>query len=158
MIRFLKKLKPYNIQKGFRYLRHFGLKEFMVRLSERLEPEEVPYSPWYEQHRAKPEELERQRKQSLAWQRKGALFLTSGSGRPDGDGAASDSSGGTQECLFSIAVPVFRTPEKFLCEMIDSVRNQSFPFWELCIANADPEAERWRRCWRDTPGRIPGFG
>ena len=39
---FLKKLKPYNIQKGLRYLKHFGLKEFLVRLSERMEPEEVP--------------------------------------------------------------------------------------------------------------------
>ncbi len=155
VIRFLKKLKPYNIQKGFRYLRHFGLKEFLVRLSERMEPEEVPYGPWYEQHRAKPEELERQRKQSLVWQRKGALFLRSCSGRSDGDGAASDFSGDVQECLFSIVVPVFRTPEKFLCEMIDSVRNQSFPFWELCIANADPEdrtvAEVLERYSREDP-------
>ena len=40
---FLKKLSPYNIQKGLRYLKHFGVKEFFVRLSDRLEPEEVPY-------------------------------------------------------------------------------------------------------------------
>ena len=119
VIRFLKKLKPYNIQKGLRYLKHFGLKEFLVRLSERMEPEEVPYGPWYEEHRAKPEELERQRKQSLAWE---------------------NFSGGEESaCVFSIAVPVFRTPAKFLCEMIESVRSQSFPFWELCLANADPE-------------------
>lgn len=119
VIRFLKKLKPYNIQKGLRYLKHFGLKEFLVRLSERMEPEEVPYGPWYEEHRAKPEELERQRKQSLTWE---------------------NFSGGEESaCVFSIAVPVFRTPAKFLCEMIESVRSQSFPFWELCLANADPE-------------------
>ena len=119
VIRFLKKLKPYNIQKGLRYLKHFGLKEFLVRLSERMEPEEVPYGPWYEEHRAKPEELERQRKQSLAWE--------------------NFSGGEKSACVFSIAVPVFRTPAKFLCEMIESVRSQSFPFWELCLANADPE-------------------
>lgn len=119
VIRFLKKLKLYNIQKGLRYLKHFGLKEFLVRLSERMEPEEVPYGPWYEEHRAKPEELERQRKQSLTWE---------------------NFSGGEESaCVFSIAVPVFRTPAKFLCEMIESVRSQSFPFWELCLANADPE-------------------
>lgn len=35
---FLKKLNPYNIQKGLRYLKHFGVKEFFVRLSDRLEP------------------------------------------------------------------------------------------------------------------------
>ena len=119
VIRFLKKLKPYNIQKGLRYLKHFGLKEFLVRLSERMEPEEVPYGPWYEEHRAKPEELERQRKQSLAWE--------------------NFSGGEKSACVFSIPVPVFRTPAKFLCEMIESVRSQSFSFWELCLANADPE-------------------
>ena len=27
---FLKKLNPYNIQKGLRYLKHFGVKEFFV--------------------------------------------------------------------------------------------------------------------------------
>lgn len=36
----------------------------------------------------------------------------------------------------SIVVPAFRTPKKFLGEMIDSVRNQSYKNWELCIADA----------------------
>ena len=35
----VRKLKPYNIVKGVRYLRHFGWKEFLTRLSERMEPE-----------------------------------------------------------------------------------------------------------------------
>ena len=46
--RMLKKLSPYTIQKGFRYLKHYGPKEFWIRLHERFEPEEVPYGPWYE--------------------------------------------------------------------------------------------------------------
>ena len=41
-LRFIRKLKPYNIQKGLRYLKHYGPKEFLIRLSERMEPEEVP--------------------------------------------------------------------------------------------------------------------
>ncbi len=43
----LGKLSPYTIQKGFRYLKHYGPKEFWIRLHERFEPEEVPYGPWY---------------------------------------------------------------------------------------------------------------
>lgn len=35
----------------------------------------------------------------------------------------------------SIIVPAYRTPEKFLREMIESVRNQSYQNWELCIAD-----------------------
>ena len=29
LLRFLKKLKPYTIQKGLRYLKHYGLKGFL---------------------------------------------------------------------------------------------------------------------------------
>ena len=59
---YLKKIKPYNIQKGLRYLKHYGPKEFWIRLCERMEPEEVPYGPWFEKHQPSLEELERQKK------------------------------------------------------------------------------------------------
>ena len=49
--RLIKKLSPYTVQKGLRYLKHYGLKEFWIRLHERFEPEEVPYGPWYEAYR-----------------------------------------------------------------------------------------------------------
>ena len=45
--RMLKKLNPYTIKKGLRYFKHYGPKEFWIRLHERFEPEEVPYGPWY---------------------------------------------------------------------------------------------------------------
>ena len=53
LLRFVKKLKPYTILKGLRYLKHYGLKDFISRLQERMEPEEVPYGPWYMQHKNK---------------------------------------------------------------------------------------------------------
>lgn len=37
---------------------------------------------------------------------------------------------------FSILVPLYNTPEKFLREMIDSVQNQTYKDWELCLADA----------------------
>ena len=45
--RFFKKLSPYMIQKGLLYLKHYGPREFWIRLHERFEPEEIPYGPWY---------------------------------------------------------------------------------------------------------------
>lgn len=110
--RLLKKLSPYTVQKGFRYLKHYGPKEFWIRLHERFEPEEIPYGPWYEEYKPNEAELERQRKHSFSW-----------------------------TPLFSIAVPVYRTPEKFLRQMLDSVRAQTYGNWELCIANGSPEDE-----------------
>ncbi|MBQ0041947.1 MAG: glycosyltransferase family 2 protein [Lachnospiraceae bacterium] len=37
--------------------------------------------------------------------------------------------------LFSILVPLWNTPEKFLREMIESVINQTCESWELCLAD-----------------------
>ena len=113
VLHYLKKIKPYNIQKGFRYLKHYGLKEFWIRLCERLEPEEVPYGPWFEKHRPSESELEKQREKK--WK---------------------------ETPVFSIVVPAYRTPVLFLEQMIESVRSQTYPFWELCIANASPEDEQ----------------
>ena len=36
---------------------------------------------------------------------------------------------------FSVLMPVFETPEKFLREAIESVLGQAYPDWELCIAD-----------------------
>ncbi len=35
----------------------------------------------------------------------------------------------------SIVMPVYNTPEKFLRDAIQSVLNQAYPYWELCIAD-----------------------
>lgn len=36
---------------------------------------------------------------------------------------------------FSIVVPLYNTPEKFLCEMINSCIDQTYINWELCLAD-----------------------
>ena len=40
---------------------------------------------------------------------------------------------------FSILVPLYNTPEKYLEEMISSVKNQTYPDWELCLADGSDE-------------------
>lgn len=111
--RFIKKLKPYNIKKGFRYLKHYGLKEFLVRLQERMEPEEVPYGPWYEKHKRTEQELKKQSEKRFK-----------------------------ENVLISVAVPVYHTGELFLRQMIESVMDQSYKNWELCIVNAGSDDEK----------------
>ncbi|MFI3176755.1 MAG: glycosyltransferase family 2 protein [Eubacteriales bacterium] len=39
------------------------------------------------------------------------------------------------EISFSILVPLYNTPKKYLQEMMESVRNQTFTNWELCLAD-----------------------
>lgn len=122
--RMLKKLSPYTIQKGFRYLKHYGPKEFWIRLHERFEPEEVPYGPWYEAYIPDEETLETQRKHKFDY-------------KP----------------LISIAVPAYQTPVEFLKQMIESLISQTYSEWELCIANASPDNEEMQKVLADYSAR-----
>jgi len=38
--------------------------------------------------------------------------------------------------VFSIIVPVYHTPEKYFCEMVESVLQQTYPYFELILADA----------------------
>lgn len=42
--------------------------------------------------------------------------------------------------LISILVPLYNTPEKFLRDMIESVLNQTYGNWQLCLADGSDEA------------------
>lgn len=103
------KITPYRIKKGIRYFRHYGARAFLNRLRDKMEPEDVPYAPWFEKYRADSEELARQSKQE------GKLAY-----RP----------------LVSVVVPCYQTPENYLREMMDSLRAQSYSNWQLCLADA----------------------
>ncbi len=41
--------------------------------------------------------------------------------------------------VISILVPLYNTPKDFLCEMIDSVVNQTYHDWELCLADGSDD-------------------
>lgn len=43
------------------------------------------------------------------------------------------------EPLFSIIVPLYKTPLGFFWEMVESVRSQTYAKWELVLVNASPE-------------------
>ena len=105
------KITVSNVKKGMRYLKHYGVKEFFIRLQEKREAESIPYEPWYEVHKATPEQLARQRKESGKWQ---------------------------DAPQISIVVPLYCTKETFLREMITSVQAQSYENWQLCLADASP--------------------
>jgi glycosyltransferase involved in cell wall biosynthesis/tetratricopeptide (TPR) repeat protein len=74
----------------------------------------------------------------------------------------------TDRPLISVVMPVFNTPEPYLRAAIDSVRQQLYPNWELCIADDASTAPhvrtvlehygaidpRVRVCYRDENGHI----
>ncbi len=51
--------------------------------------------------------------------------------------------------LISVVVPVFNTPAAYLTEMIESVRRQIYPHWELCLADDASDAPHVDTILRD---------
>ena len=46
---------------------------------------------------------------------------------------------------FSVVIPVYRTPEKYLREMLDSICTQTYADWEVCIADGSPAGQSTER-------------
>lgn len=96
--------------KGMVYLRHNGVKQTFRKTVKKLQEERLKgnmsYEKWRGRHCPDAEELERQRNTTF-----------------------------THKIKFSIVVPLYRTPENYLLELVDSVRAQTYPDWELCLSD-----------------------
>lgn len=112
------KITPKMIAKGIKYLKHYGFQEFLIRLKEKQQRDDIPYEPWYEKHKATVEQLNKQKKTAQRWIEKQ-----------------------NQAPKISIVVPLYHTPERFLREMIASVLAQSYPNWQLCLADGSDRIE-----------------
>jgi len=45
--------------------------------------------------------------------------------------------------IFSILVPLYNTPKKFLTDMIESVTSQTYGGWELCLADGSDDEHKY---------------
>lgn len=88
------------------YYAHLSKEEREQIVAKRLDYKNVDYDVWIRRHQASQKELKRQRKHCFSYEPK-----------------------------ISIAVPAYRTPTRFLQEMIRSVQAQTYDNWELCIAD-----------------------
>ena len=106
------KMKKGIIKKGIQFYKRFGILGGIATLTGQGQIKDKNYAAWYEKNKVSEEELEKQRNKEFP-----------------------------HMPLFSILVPVYNTPIPYLREMLDSVRNQTYQKWQLCIANANPENE-----------------
>lgn len=102
----LKNLNGKTIKEVASYVQEHGIGGLKSYVANRVASAGIPYEVWFEEHKVTAEELENQRGQTFAWEPK-----------------------------ISIIVPVYRTPIRYLEEMVDSVISQSYQNWELCIAD-----------------------
>ena len=107
----LKRISPKMMKRFFEYLKENGIKETVYKILFGMQ-EEFDYDAWFRRNRILDEELERQKKIVFSYAPK-----------------------------ISILVPTFNTPKDLLIEMIESVRNQSYSNWQLCIADGSDQEE-----------------
>lgn len=105
-------LRGDTIERGLRFLRQYGLKAFFKKLQRKIRGNKIDYNVWRKQVVRTAGQLEEQRR---------AAFPVSPK--------------------FSIIVPLYQTPEKFLKEMIESVQAQTYSSWELCLADGSGKDE-----------------
>lgn len=101
------------MQKGLDYLQYNGMEAFVQKSFRKVvdtRNRPIPYRKWIQRHLPSQKELEEQKKYRFLYRPK-----------------------------ISIVIPLYKTPEKYLRAMIDSVRNQSYSNWELCLSDGSGE-------------------
>lgn len=89
------------------YVKNNGIKHTVVRGYEKLfHKEKNDYRSWRKKYILSKEELAAQKKERF-----------------------------TYEPKISIVIPLYKTPEKYLKELIDAVRAQTYSNWELCFSD-----------------------
>ena len=104
--------EPNMLVKALRYFKRNGLSATLDRAKVKLTKQDTQnaYFYWRKKYEIKPEEIEAQRGEHFSY-----------------------------EPQFSIVIPLFNTRPKFLKEMVDSIRNQTYSNWELCLADGTGE-------------------
>ncbi|MBR5127966.1 MAG: glycosyltransferase [Roseburia sp.] len=106
------RINKYMIKKGIACLKEYGFRELYIRAVEKLRSQKISYDKWYKKHAMTAEQEKAQREDVKNWQ---------------------------NTPMVSICVPLYKTPEAYLCEMIDSVVKQTYPNWQLCLADGSPD-------------------
>ncbi len=103
----LKKFRQ-NAEKAMRVIRSDGIRALPGKISLRMKHirTEVDYDTWIAHHIPSEEVLEKQRNTHFDY-----------------------------APLFSVLVPLYKTPEEFLKKMIDSVKAQTYSNWELVLSD-----------------------
>lgn len=102
------KVKTYS-EKGKRYLQSHGMAALVEKAFQKIRNRRnapVEYGKWLPKHLPDKVELERQRKTNFAVKPK-----------------------------FSIVVPLYKTPEEYLEQMVQSVKQQTYTNWELVLSD-----------------------
>lgn len=111
-IRDLMNMETVNV--ALEFGKKHGLKALLLKSKHKLQglDNDYDYGEWYDLTKPTEEELTAQRQTEFPNQPK-----------------------------LSIVIPAYKTPEKYLREMLDSILHQTYGNWEVCVANGSPKGE-----------------
>ena len=114
-----------TVEVAWEYFRDHGFRALWKKSLHRLKgiQEDYDYNEWYKKVKITQEELEKQRNTVLLVQPK-----------------------------FSIVIPVYETPEKFLRKMLTSILDQTYGNFEVCVADATPYDKYTKE---EAAGKLP---
>lgn len=101
-------------EKGSRYLKLHGPLALAEKVAGKIKNKNkaaVIYQKWLPRHLPSKSELERQRQERFCWEPK-----------------------------FSVVVPLYKTPEKYLRALVESLQAQTYGNWELCLSDGSGAA------------------
>ena len=103
-----------TMQSAVDFLMENGLKAFMIKSRHKLQgiDSDYDYPEWVSLTKTTEEELAKQRETVFDYSPR-----------------------------LSIVIPAFRTPERFLAAMLDSLLAQTYTNWEVCVADGSPKGE-----------------
>lgn len=95
-----------------------GLKALILKSRHKLQgiDNDYDYGEWYQLTKPDEEELETQKKEVFDYRPK-----------------------------LSIVIPAYKTPERYLKEMLQSIKDQTYQNWEVCVADGSPRGESSER-------------
>ncbi|MDW2799624.1 glycosyltransferase family 2 protein [Clostridium boliviensis] len=103
-----------TMQSAMDFLMENGLKAFMIKSRHKLQgiDSDYDYTEWVSLTKTTEEELAKQRQTVFDYRPK-----------------------------LSVVIPAFKTPERFLAAMLDSLLAQTYTNWEVCVADGSPKGE-----------------
>ena len=102
-----------TVEVAWEYFQKHGLRALFKKSVHKIQniQDDYDYNEWYKKVRITDEEIAKQRESAADF---------------------------AMQPTFSIVIPVYATPEKFLRRMLDSIREQTYPKFEVCLVDATP--------------------
>lgn len=107
-----------TVQVAMDFGKEHGLKALFLKSKHKLQglDNDYDYGEWYELTKPSEEELLAQKNTHFPYEPK-----------------------------LSVVIPAYKTPERYLKEMLESIRSQTYENWEVCVADGSPRGESVER-------------